>query len=81
MINGKDGQVRGVKLRVFKDGKVTYVKRPIQILIPFEISDENEHETHSQHETNELETQQENNGNHLSVSSQRPKRLADLVNE
>ena len=39
LVKGRDGQIRGAKLKVLsKTGKQTAVFRPLQRLIPFEIS-------------------------------------------
>ena len=50
LIKGKDGKVRGVSLRVFKDGKISYRKRPIQRLVPFEVGDKEYNSAVSQEE-------------------------------
>ena len=50
LIFGNDGLVRGVELLVYqsKKEKVTTIKRPVQLVIPFELCNPNEHaETHT----------------------------------
>ena len=37
LITGTDGNVRGAKLRVYHEGRISYIQRPIQRLIPFEL--------------------------------------------
>lgn len=40
LIIGKDGKARGAVLRVYNDGKIGYLKRPLQRIVPLEVQRE-----------------------------------------
>ena len=40
LIIGKDGKARGAVLRVYNDGKIVYLKRPLQRIVPLEVQRE-----------------------------------------
>ena len=50
LIEGKDGEVRGALLKVMNAGKVSFIRRPLQKLIPFEVQREEEQKDDSNFE-------------------------------
>ena len=44
LLQGKDGQVRGAKIRENAKGKPVFINRPIQLLYPLELRSVNENE-------------------------------------
>ena len=92
LIKGKDGKVRGVTLRTYKNGKITYWKRPVRRLVPFEIA--NQEDTKNLKETVEIVQDKDDKeevrvvknpvhndsiDNHSGVTTSRPKRSAALT--
>ena len=92
LIKGKDGKLRGVALRIYKNGKITYWKRPVQRLVPFEIA--NQEDTKNLEETVEIIQDQDDQeevcvvknpvhndsiDKHSDVTTSRPKRSAALT--
>ena len=37
-ISGSDGQVRGAVLKIYNEGQISYIERPVQKIIPLEIT-------------------------------------------
>ena len=67
VILGRDGQARGAKVRMVRNGKVVYLSRPVQKLYPVEIKRENK----TKEDVSEMSDQ--NN-----TKTVRPKRAAAL---
>ena len=78
---GKDGQVRGVALTVFRDGKYSVLRRPVQRLVPFEIveSEENPKEVAITRKYSETEVVDADNKLPHEKQDKRPKRNAAVV--
>ena len=68
LIHGKDGLVRGVEILIYQreQNKTTTIKRPVQLIVPFEIID--------QHQNEPEKTQIEENNNE--PKNLKPKRSA-----
>ena len=47
LIVGKDGEVRGALLKVKNNGKVSYINRPVQKIVPLEVRKEEYEEINS----------------------------------
>lgn len=74
LITGKDGEVRGAKLKLITKGKAIFVNRALQKLYPLEVCSVT---TECQNQTNELNTNLVGNeGSHLRVGKSHNRQLS-----